>query len=208
MARKRGQNDDPLDPPEDEQDEPEASADDDTADDDATENDAVEDDDTADDDADDSGDGDSSDDDTEDLSDTTAPSIGPKTTFTKDDPEERLARHEQSTEDAMGLDKRREVIGGSYGPTVGRQLTTYGIFIAVVAAIVIGFVLLANHLDQPPDKYKDEAPWSQANAKQIPPPGIDFPNYGHPGPGEGAQTTPGETSGASSSENASDVESP
>ena len=73
-----------------------------------------------------------------------------------------------------------------------------------------------DHIVEPPDmflrhvpaKYKDEAPWSQANAKQIPPPGIDFPNYGHPGPGEGAQTTPGETSGASSSENASDVESP
>ena len=50
----------------------------------------------------------------EDLSDTTAPSIGPNTTFEKDDPEERLARHEQSDVDAMGLDKRREVIGGSY----------------------------------------------------------------------------------------------
>jgi hypothetical protein len=211
MARKRGENDDPLDPPEDEQDtqdEPEASADDDTADDDATDNEAADDDTADDDDANDSGDGDSSGGGAEDLSDTPAPSIGPKTTFTKDDPEERLARHEQSTEDAMGLDKRREVIGGTYGPTVARQLTTYGIFIAVVAAIVIGFVLLANHLDQPPDKYKDEAPWSQANAKQIPPPGIDFPNYGHPGPGEDTQTTPGESSGASSSENAADVETP
>ena len=59
--------------------------------------------------------------DTEDLSDTTAPSIGPNTTFEKDDPEERLARHEQSDVDAMGLDKRREVIGGTTAPASGAR---------------------------------------------------------------------------------------
>ena len=41
----------------------------------------------------------------EDLSDTAGASIGPNTTFEKDDPEERLARHEQSDVDAMGLDE-------------------------------------------------------------------------------------------------------
>ena len=101
----------------------------------------------------------------------------------------------------MGLDKRREVIGGTYGPTLTRQLVTYGIFILVVGAIAAGFLIAANKLDQPPDKYKDEAPWAQAGAAQIKPAEIDFPRYGHPGPGEQPQATPGETSGAASSEN-------
>ena len=199
MARKKrddSERDDPFDPPdEEESEEPEASADDDA--DDAS--DDVEDGDSG------TG-GDASGE--EDLSNTPAPSIGPKTTFTKDTPEERLARHEQSDVDAMGLDKRREVIGGSYSPSIGRQASMYGIFLTVLAAVVIGFILLANKLDQPPDKYKDEAPWSQADAKQVPVPGIDFPNYGHPGPGESSQPTPGETQGAASSENAADVETP
>src|SRR5215210_6386737 len=177
MARTRD-NDDPLEPPEDEegQDEPQAAAEDDTA---ADDDDSADDDTSADDDAPDDGDdhpdedsGDVSAEGEQDLSDTPAPSIGPHTTFEKDDPEERLARHEQSDVDAMGLDKRREVIGGSYSPSVGRQLTMYGIFIGVLAAVVIGFVLLTNKLDAPPDKYKDLAPWSQADAKQTPPPEI------------------------------------
>ena len=43
----------------------------------------------------------------EDVSDITAPSIGPSTTIEREPPEDRLARHEQSDVDAMGLDKRR-----------------------------------------------------------------------------------------------------
>ncbi len=156
----------------------------------------------------DSGDEQRADDGVEDISDTPAPSVGPHTTFSKDTPEERLARHEQSDVDAMGLDKRREVVGGSYSPSIARQLTVYGIVIGVVAAIGFGFYLLAKDLDQPPENYKDEAPWSQADAEQIPPAPIDFPEYGHPGPGESAEATPGETEGAATSENASDVETP
>jgi hypothetical protein len=205
MARKRGdrEHDDPLDPGDDEQEEVEASADD-SADDDGSvdDDDSVDEDDSVDDDdsADESADGE------EDISDTPAPSVGPHTKFEKDDPEERLARHDQSSVDAMGLDKRREVIGGSYSPSLGRQLTMYGIFIAVVAGIVVGFLVLANNLDQPPEKYEDLAPWSQADAREIPPAPIDFPEYGHPGPGEEPQATPGEQEGSATSENAPDTE--
>jgi hypothetical protein len=177
MARKRkdsersdAEHDDPLDSADDEQDADEA--DDDAAEDDAADGDE------------------SADEAVEDISDTPAPSVGPHTTFSKQSAEERLARHEQSDVDAMGLDKRREVIGGSYSPSIGRQAATYGIVLGVVAAIVVGFLLLANKLDQPEDKYEDQAPWSQAGAEQIPPPGIDFPEYGHPGPGESAEATP------------------
>ena len=105
----------------------------------------------------------------EDQNEVTAPSVGPNTTFDRDPPEERLARHEQSDEDAMGLDKRREVVGKSYGPSVARQATLYGIFLAVAAALVIGFILLAGKLDQPPETYADQAPWSDADAPQRAP---------------------------------------
>ena len=104
-----------------------------------------------------------------DISDTVAPSVGPHTTFDKDTAEERLARHEQSDVDAMGLDKRREVVGGSYSPSAARQATLYGIFIAVIVALGIGFKVLADKLDEPPKNNKDEAPWSQPGAPQIPP---------------------------------------
>jgi hypothetical protein len=117
-----------------------------------------------------------------DISDTPAPSIGPHTVFERDDPEERLARHEQSETDAMGLDKRREVVGGQYSPSLARQLTMYGIFLAVVAAIAVGFIVLAGELDKPPKAYKDEAPWSRADAPNVTPQPIDFPTYGNPGP--------------------------
>lgn len=96
----------------------------------------------------------------DDLSGTPAPSIGPNTTFEREAPEERLARHEQSDVDALGLDKRREVVGHSYGPSAAKQASLYGIFIAIAAAVVIGFILLAGKLDQPPDKVEAKAPWT------------------------------------------------
>ena len=108
---------------------------------------------------------------TVDISDTTAPSIGPNTVIEREPPEERLARHEPSDVDAMGLDKRREVVGQSYAPSAGRQLTMYGIFLAVLAALVIGGKLLADKLDQPPDEVKDEAVWT---GNDIAPAPIDF----------------------------------
>ncbi|HMC07390.1 MAG TPA: hypothetical protein VKG89_08370 [Solirubrobacterales bacterium] len=100
----------------------------------------------------------------------TAPSLGPNTVIEREPVEERLARHEQSTEDAMGKDKRRPVVGQSYGPSKTRQLTLYGIFLAVVAAILIGGALLVNALDTPVGKQiPQSAPWAQPNAKQHPP---------------------------------------
>jgi hypothetical protein len=116
-----------------------------------------------------------------DISDVTAPSVGPHTTFEKQSPEERLAGHEQSGVDAMGLDKRRPVVGGHYSPSFARQATIYGVFLAVLAALVIGFIVLANKLDQPPETNPDVAPWSREDASQVPPAPLDFPRYGKPG---------------------------
>ncbi|MGI9019719.1 MAG: hypothetical protein ACR2G3_03275 [Solirubrobacterales bacterium] len=105
----------------------------------------------------------------QDISDTPAPSVGPNTTIETEPPEERLARHEQSSVDAMGLEKRREVVGGSYGASFGKQATLYGGALAIVAAIVIGFIVLAGELDKPPESNPDEAPWSNPDAPQTPP---------------------------------------
>jgi hypothetical protein len=103
------------------------------------------------------------------ASETPAPSIGPNTEIEHEDPEERLARHDQSDVDAMGLDKRRAVIGGSYSPNLSRQATLYGIVIAVLVGLVIGFKLLADKLDEPPKHISNTAPWAQEDAPQKPP---------------------------------------
>jgi hypothetical protein len=100
----------------------------------------------------------------------TAPSIGPHTHIEHVPPEERLAGHEPSETDAMGKDKRRSVVGGTYGPTRTRIFATFGTAIAIIVALVIGFILLAKSLDQPPDSNPDKAPWSAPDSPQHPPP--------------------------------------
>ncbi len=105
----------------------------------------------------------------EDISDTTAPSIGPGSVVKREPVEARLARHEQSNVDAMGHDKRRQVVGKTYGPTLARQLVLYGIFLVIVAAIAFGVKVAVDHFDQPPKHFSAQAPWAQKGAKQIPP---------------------------------------
>jgi hypothetical protein len=84
-------------------------------------------------------------------------------------------KHEPADVDAMGLDKRREVVGQSYGPSVDRQAAIYGIFLAVLAALVIGGKLLADELDRPPAEVKDQAAWT---GNDIAPTDIDFRSSG------------------------------
>jgi hypothetical protein len=105
---------------------------------------------------------------TVDISDTPAPSIGPHTTFDKRSAEERLAGSEQSDTDAMGLDKRRQIIGGTYGPTKTRQLVTWVIVVAVIGGAAFGLSLLASDLDKPPAKVEDQAPWTGSDKQPAP----------------------------------------
>lgn len=109
------------------------------------------------------------------ASEITAPSIGPKTVIEKRPPEERLANHEQSDVDAMGLDKRRGVVGEKYGAGLAKQATVYGVFLAVVVALVIGGKLAIDELDKGPAVNEDRAPWAQDDAEQRPPSDLDFP---------------------------------
>jgi hypothetical protein len=105
----------------------------------------------------------------EEQANVTAPSVGPNTVIEREPPEERLDFDKISDTDAMGKDKRREVVGGTYGPTRARVFATFATFIAVVAALCVGFYFLARELDQPPSENPDEAPWSLPEAPQQPP---------------------------------------
>jgi hypothetical protein len=105
-----------------------------------------------------------------DESEITGPSLGPHTVIEREPVEERLARHEQSEVDAMGKDKRRSVVGESHGPSLARQLALYGVFLVVVAALVVGGFILVGSLDKSVGKdVPNSAPWSKPGAKQIQP---------------------------------------
>jgi len=101
----------------------------------------------------------------EDISDTVAPSVGPHS---------KVVHHAHAEEapsdvDAMGLEKRRQVVGGQYGAGFAKQATLYGAAVAITVAAVFGFILLAGELDKAPDEYEDQAPWSNVDAPQVPP---------------------------------------
>ncbi len=72
-----------------------------------------------------------------------------------------------SDQDAMGKDKRREVVGHSWGPSKSRQFLYYGIFVAFVIALYIGGKIAVDELDKAPAKDADKAPWSKGT--QEPP---------------------------------------
>ncbi len=92
-----------------------------------------------------------------------------------EDPAARLARSEPSQVDAMGQDKRRTVMGQSYGPSLARQAFVYGAFFAVVIALGIGARFAVDELDKPDPSRTNTAPWAAADATNQPPGPIDFP---------------------------------
>ena len=99
-----------------------------------------------------------------------APSVGPNTVIEREPVEERLAKHDQSELDARGLDKRRQVVGQSYGPSKARQLGMYAIFLAVATTVVIGGIVLIGKLDTGVGKkVPHSAPWSKPGVRQIKP---------------------------------------
>src|SRR3954454_21145281 len=99
-----------------------------------------------------------------------APSLGPNTAMEGEPVEERLARHDQSEVDAMGLDKRRTVVGEKVGPSKKRQLAVYLGFLAIAVALVVGGIILVGSLDTSVGKnVPNSAPWSKSGAKQLEP---------------------------------------
>jgi hypothetical protein len=98
----------------------------------------------------------------------TGPSLGPHTVINRESSEDRLARHDQSEVDAMGKDKRRSVVGKRYGASMAKQAARYGIFLAVLTAVVIGGIILIGKLDTNAH-VQNSAPWSKPGVKQIQP---------------------------------------
>jgi hypothetical protein len=116
----------------------------------------------------------------EDASDTTAPSIGPNTVIDRSDEKTPEEVREESPEDpetglrevdldAMGHDKRRQVVGKSYGASAGKQVAVYAIFVAAVIGLAIGAKALIDHFDTGHTPKTPEAPWAQPGAPQKPP---------------------------------------
>ncbi|HEY7267450.1 MAG TPA: hypothetical protein VH501_07120 [Solirubrobacterales bacterium] len=121
----------------------------------------------------------------------TAPSAADIEKLEKFEASEEAKRHVPSDVDAMGQDKRRAVVGHSYGPSARSQIMFFVAVGAVVVVIVGGWLGLVSLFDKPPTHVKDTAPWSttltnpalaaQQNAKPVDPadpcgePGNQYP---------------------------------
>lgn len=98
----------------------------------------------------------------------TAPSAANIKDLEKFEASDEAKAHEPSNVDALGQDKRRAVIGHSYGPSKKRQLAFFGIVALVIAILFGGAYAATKAFDQPEDTYADQAPWSQPDAQQVP----------------------------------------
>jgi hypothetical protein len=94
----------------------------------------------------------------------TAPSAANIQDLEKFEASEEAKRKEPSDVDARGMDKRRQVVGHSYGPSARRQIMFFVIVGAVIAVIAGGWLLLVAAFDKPPTHVKDTAPWSKQAA--------------------------------------------
>ena len=96
----------------------------------------------------------------------TAPSAGNLDELEKMEPSEEAQRSEPSKVDAMGKDKRRQVIGNAGGPSRRSQFLFFGSVAAIAVVLIGGWFLAVSILDQPKDEYADSAPWADPDATQ------------------------------------------
>jgi hypothetical protein len=96
----------------------------------------------------------------------TAPSAGNLDELEKMEPSEEAKRAQPSDVDAMGKDKRRQVIGNVGGPSRRSQFLFFGSVAAIAILLIGGWFLAVSILDQPKDEYPDKAPWSSPDAPQ------------------------------------------
>ena len=68
--------------------------------------------------------------------------------------------------DARGLDKRRQVKGGTYGPTNQRVIVSFVVFFAALIVVLIALKLAVDQLDKAPADNPVSAPWAQPGAPQ------------------------------------------
>jgi hypothetical protein len=77
------------------------------------------------------------------------------------EPSEEAKQHEASPVDAMGQDKRRQVVGHSYGPSRRSQVIFFAALAAFLVVVVGGWLALVAAFDKPPNHFNDQAPWSK-----------------------------------------------
>ena len=76
------------------------------------------------------------------------------------EPSDEAKAHEPSSVDAMGRDKRRPVVGHSYGPSARTQLMFFVAVAIVLVVVVGGWLSLVALFDKPPTHFTDRAAWS------------------------------------------------
>ena len=84
----------------------------------------------------------------------------------------------RSDVDAMGNEKRREVVGQQYGATRKKKLAIYGGVVAFIAVVIIAFLTVVQGYDNRDMPLTDTAPWTQAGASQEAPRDVDFKRNG------------------------------
>jgi hypothetical protein len=94
----------------------------------------------------------------------TAPSAADITKLEVMEPSEEAKRHRPSDVDAMGQDKRRPVVGHSYGPSRKTQLVFFVAVATLLVVVVGGWLALVSAFDNPPTNAADKAPWSKQAA--------------------------------------------
>lgn len=87
---------------------------------------------------------------------------------------------ERSDVDAMGNDKRRQVIGGQYGASVRKRLIVYGVAVGVIIALIVVSLTVVSNVDNKEIALEPTAPWTNADAEQVAPRDVDFPRNGPP----------------------------
>jgi len=117
----------------------------------------------------------------------TAPSAADITELDKFEASEEAQQHEPSTVDAMGQDKRRQVVGHSYGPSRRSQIIFFVAVGAVIVVVAGGWLLLVALFDKPPTHFAAQSPWSKPAgnaalaAQQNTPPASPSTPCGEPG---------------------------
>jgi len=78
-------------------------------------------------------------------------------------PTSKQAEAKRSDVDAMGQDKRRQVVGHSYGPSKRSQMIFFAAVAVVIVVVLGGWTLAVAAFDTAPESYPDTAPWSTAS---------------------------------------------
>ena len=91
----------------------------------------------------------------------TAPSSGDLGGLEKMEASEEAKAHQPSSVDAMGQDKRRQVVGHSYGPSRRSQILFFVAVAALIVLVIGGSLALVSAFDKAPDEFPDKAPWTE-----------------------------------------------